>query len=129
MDKPKNDILQAEDVKLLVDTFYEKVNRDGLLAPVFNERAMVDWESHLPKMYAFWGSILLDSNEYRGKPFDVHAKHKEHIYPEHFEQWLKLFFETLDELFEGEKAALAKQRAQSIAAIFQYKLDFLRMNH
>lgn len=124
----KADIISKEDVKLLVDKFYEKVNKHALLSPVFNQVAHVNWEEHLPKMYAFWTGILLDTSEYRGQPFDKHAQHAEHITGDHFAVWLKLFHETIDEYFEGEKAKLAKMRADSIAAIFQYKLDFMKMN-
>ncbi|MBC6608077.1 group III truncated hemoglobin, partial [Hymenobacter sp. BT188] len=48
------DIQNEADIKLLVDTFYNKVNADALLAPVFNEFAHVDWPVHLPRMYDFW---------------------------------------------------------------------------
>ncbi len=122
------DIKNKEDIKILVDTFYAKVNQDELLSPIFNEKAKVNWEAHLPRMYQFWSSLLLDSNEYRGQPFDKHAEHSDHIHAEHFNRWISLFNETIDELFVGEKAKLAKTRAQSIGAIFQYKLDFIRNN-
>ncbi|MDX5396941.1 MAG: group III truncated hemoglobin, partial [Hymenobacteraceae bacterium] len=54
---PKKDILAQEDIIKLVDTFYEKVNQDELLAPVFNDFAAVNWQTHLPVMYDFWGSV------------------------------------------------------------------------
>jgi len=41
----------------------------------------------------------------------------------HFTRWLQLFTATVDELFEGEKAELAKQRALSIATVMQLKLE------
>jgi hemoglobin len=122
------DIENSEDIKNLVDAFYAKVNQDELLSPIFNQAAKVNWETHLPRMYQFWASLLLDSNEYRGQPFDKHAKHSEHIHAIHFDRWVLLFNQTIDELFEGEKAKLAKTRAESIGAIFQYKLDFIRNN-
>ena len=40
-----------------------------------------------------------------------------------FDRWLSLFTTTVDELFEGQKAEEAKQRAVSIAGIFQYKMN------
>ena len=52
----KNDILTREDIKLLVDRFYDKVQSDPLLGPVFSH---VDWPHHLPIMYNFWSSMLL----------------------------------------------------------------------
>ena len=41
---------------------------------------------------------------------------------QHFETWLRYFNETVDELFEGEKAFLAKERALSIATVMKIKL-------
>lgn len=124
----KSDIITPDDIKLLVDNFYAKVNDNDLLSPIFNHIAKTDWPSHLPKMYAFWSGILLGTAEYRGQPFEKHAQHAEHIHAEHFQEWLKLFHATIDEHFEGEKAKLAKQRADSIASIFQYKIDFMKVN-
>jgi hemoglobin len=122
------DITTKDDVQRFVHAFYDKVNADDLLSPVFNNRAHVDWESHLPKMVKFWSSILLDSNEYRGQPFDKHAEHAQYIHAEHFERWLSLFESTLRELFAGEKTDLAIMRAKSIGSVFQYKLEFIRIN-
>jgi hemoglobin len=47
-----------------------------------------------------------------------------HFTPEHFERWIKLFTTTVDELFEGDKAELAKQRALSIATVMQLKIIY-----
>ncbi len=124
----RKDIENIEDIKVLVDSFYAKVNQDELLSPIFNKIAKVNWDAHLPRMYQFWEGLLLDKSEYRGQPFDKHAAHSEHIHAQHFDRWIKLFEETINEHFEGEKATLAKTRASSIGAIFQYKLDFIRNN-
>jgi len=43
--------------------------------------------------------------------------------PEHFQQWIKLFSQTVDELFSGEKASLAKERAVSISSLMQIKIE------
>ena len=124
----KKEIEDIGDIERLVSLFYDKVNQDDLLSVVFNVHAETNWVSHLPKMVQFWSGILLDTSEYRGKPFDAHAKQSEHISPDHFKRWITLFRETVSENFEGEKAALAIQRAESIGAIFQHKLDFMRLN-
>ncbi len=67
------DILSLDDIKALVDTFYEKVRNDELLAPVFNSRIGDRWPRHLEKMYAFWQTVLLDERTYFGSPFPPHA--------------------------------------------------------
>jgi hemoglobin len=118
------DITTENDVKLLVDSFYAKVNKDNLLSPVFNEFAQVDWEVHLPKMYRFWGTMLIGTMNYNGSAFAPHARLP--VNEEHFNRWLTLFRGTVDEHFEGQNAELAKQRAQSIASIFLYKIEALK---
>ena len=40
----------------------------------------------------------------------------------HFDEWLKLWNESLDELYEGEHAETARTRAESIAGIMAYKM-------
>ncbi len=115
-----NDIKQREDIKILVDRFYDKVKSDPLLAPVFSH---VDWPHHLPIMYDFWSSMLLGDQTYRGNPLQKHLHLA--IDKSHFSRWLALFEETVDENFAGDKAAEVKSRAQSIAGIFQYKMGLM----
>src|SRR6187549_3239258 len=117
MNVKKTDILQREDVKIMVDEFYDKVKSDALLGPAFSH---VDWSHHLPIMYDFWSSMLLGDQTYRGNPLQRHL----HLAVDktHFEQWLVLFKETIDENFVGEKADEVKMRAESIAGIFQVKM-------
>lgn len=120
----KNDISTPADVKLMVDTFYDKVQADGLLGPVFNEVAQVNWDSHLPIMYTFWENLLLGTARYNGRPFPKHAPLP--VDPTHFMQWIKLFEATVDELFLGEKAEEAKGRGRAIALVFMGKMGLLK---
>jgi hemoglobin len=113
----KLDITQRDDVKTLVDRFYDKVKNDPLLGPVFSH---VDWPHHLPVMYNFWSSMLLGDQSYRGNPLQKHLPLA--IDKSHFSQWLALFNETVDENFAGDKAEEVKMRAYSIAGIFQIKM-------
>ncbi|WP_152268944.1 group III truncated hemoglobin [Agriterribacter humi] len=118
------DILNLEDVKKLVDAFYGKVRENDLLAPVFNERIKDRWPEHLAKMYTFWQTILLEERTYFGSPFPPHAKLPvEHA---HFGEWMKLFTQTVDELFTGEKAKEAKWRAGKMAEMFEYKIEYYK---
>ncbi|AFM03089.1 truncated hemoglobin [Bernardetia litoralis DSM 6794] len=123
MEATKQDIKNEEDIKLLVDTFYDKVNQNILLSPIFNDFAHVNWESHLPTMYRFWNGILFGEGGYKGSPFEKHIPLP--IDKTHFENWLILFKETVDALFEGNKADEAKQRATIIAYTFQSKLEYM----
>lgn len=117
----KKDIENRNDVELFVNRFYEKVEVDDLLGPVFKD---LNWPHHLPIMYNFWSSLLLGDQTYAGNPLQKHLPLS--IDSSHFEQWLKLFTQTLDENFSGEKTDEAKQRAQSIAQIFQLKMGIIK---
>jgi hemoglobin len=126
LEEINKDILTLEDIKLLVDTFYDKVREDQLLGPVFNERIQNRWPEHLAKMYTFWQTVLLGEHTYYGSPFPPHANLP--VGKEHFERWLSLFSQTLNELFSGEIASEALWRANKMAVMFQYKIDHYRSN-
>jgi hemoglobin len=113
----KTDITTRDHIEILVNEFYDKVRGDELLAPVFSH---VNWPHHLPIMYNFWSSMLLGDQSYRGNPFAKHLPLP--IGAEHFDQWLKLFRETVQENFEGQKAEEVLMRAESIAGIFQARM-------
>lgn len=122
----KKDIATLEDIKLLVNRFYDNVRKDELLADIFSNKIEDRWPQHLEKMYCFWQTVLLEEHTYYGSPFLPHAKLP--IDAEHFERWLKLFYETVDSLFEGEKATRAKWQGQRMAEMFQSKIEYYR-NH
>jgi hemoglobin len=105
-----NDIQSKQDVTNLVNWFYGKVLQDELLAPFF---ARLDFEAHKPKMIHFWSFVLLNEPGYKTNVTEKHLHMP--LKPEHFERWLHLFKETIDESFSGENAELAKQRAGIIA--------------
>lgn len=115
------DISDRKDIIFLVDSFYKKVNSDELLAPVF---AHVDWPAHRPIMYNFWSSMLLGDQSYQGNPFQKHVHLA--INSAHFNRWLELFKQTVDENFVGFKADEVKSRAQNIAGVFQHKMGLLK---
>ena len=120
----KNDINSRGDVERLVTKFYEKVIADPLLGPIFTEVVQVNWEKHLPVMFNFWENALFYTGNYSGNPMMSHQRLNE-IFPlqeQHFNQWVLLLTETVDELFEGEKANLAKQKALSISTILRIKI-------
>ena len=123
----RKQILFQENVKQLVDTFYEKVRKDELLGNIFNERIQNRWSEHLEKMYRFWQTLLLDEHTYFGSPFPPHASMP--VTAAHFERWRKLFDETVDELFIGEKADEAKWRAEKMAEMFLYKIEYYKNNN
>ena len=122
----KTAISNLEDVKMLVDQFYGKVQKDDLIGPIFNEVIQDNWGVHLQKMYSFWQTLLLNEHTYHGAPFLPHMELP--IDPHHFDRWMELFTETVDEHFEGEVANEAKWRASKMASLFMSKLEYYRKN-
>jgi hemoglobin len=120
------EILNIDDIKLLVDSFYRKVKEDKLLATIFNERIKDNWPEHLEKMYRFWQTVLLNEHTYYGSPFVPHANLP--IDEEYFNQWIFLFCQTIDEIFAGEKASEAKWRAEKMAEMFLHKIKYCQDN-
>ncbi len=120
------DITTIDDIRNLVDSFYDKVREDEILGPIFIEKIGERWPEHLARMYAFWQTILLHEHTYFGSPFPPHARLP--IEKEHFDRWLDLFHMTIDENFDGEKAIEAKWRAGKMAEMFQYKIAHFQEN-
>lgn len=125
------DIENRDDIITLVNTFYTEVRKDDLLAPIFDERVKINWEKHLPVMYDFWENIVFYTGGYSGNPMQVHKQmhDKFSLSTADFARWIQLFTKTVDQLFEGEHAELAKQRAISIATVMQMKILHPSMLH
>lgn len=118
------EITKLDDIKLLVNTFYSRVQKDDLIGSIFNEKIQDHWNEHLEKMYTFWQTIMLDEHTYSGSPFPPHANLP--VEKEHFDRWISIFTQTVDELFEGEKATEIKWRASQMAVMFHSKIQYFR---
>lgn len=119
------DIKDFDDIKTLIDRFYTQVRADEVIGPIFNEVAHINWETHLPVMYDFWEYLLLNGKNYTGNPiqkhFDLHERYA--LSGEHFDRWLLLFQQTVDQNFSGPIAEDAKFRAFSITTVWKPKFS------
>ncbi len=116
----KKDIENRADIALLVRTFYLKIRSDAVLGPIFN-KIITHWEPHFELLTDFWESQLLLKRKYHGNPVlahqEVDTKMNYNLTSEHFGLWLNLWFETITELFDGETAFIAKNRAQKMSTM------------
>ncbi len=123
MNKP--DLEGRAGIETLVNSFYGRVRSDELIGFIFDEVARTDWESHLPKMYAFWETVMFRSGGYTGNPLAAHAK----LVPltkmgrEQFDRWLELFRSTVDDLFAGENAEHIKNCAADMANVIHARIN------
>ena len=112
----RHDIATRADVELLMRTFYRAAATDDLLGPVF-AAAHVDWPEHLATVTDFWMWQLLGVRGYEGNPLRAHEPaHRVTPFTDaHFDRWLTLFTETVEELFEGPTSDMARARAAKMA--------------
>ncbi len=99
-------------IEKLVRAFYQRVQADPMLGPVFAAR-IKDWEPHLRQMFAFWSSVALMSGRYHGQPMRKHLPLP--VDGRHFDRWLGLFEETAREVCPPKAAAHFLERARRIA--------------
>lgn len=119
--------ITKKNIRIMVDRFYSKILKDEMLAGFFIEKLgdeMIsdEWQEHLNKLTDFWASIILGDTAYSGQPVKPHM-HMEGLKRETFQQWLKLFFETVDRFYAKEAADTFKTRSEMIAANFMKLLN------
>jgi hemoglobin len=126
-----HDIENRKDIEALINSFYDKVKQDNVIGFIFNDVAKVNWKKHLPVMYNFWENLIFLKNTYSGNPMlaHIHLNELVKLKEEHFRRWLQLFTNTVDELYEGKNALMAKEKAISIATIIKTKLVSVSNNN
>jgi len=115
----KKDIENREDIDLLMRVFYQRAMADETIGYIFTDVAKLDLKHHLPIIGDFWETLLFQTRVYQKhgrNPLMVHGELnvKEPLLPKHFERWLEIFTETVDELFYGERSDFLKMRARMI---------------
>jgi hemoglobin len=107
MNELKQLLLTRGDVSKLLYHFYGKIEQDRQLAPFFVEVLGEHKTKHMEKLIDFWEMQLFGLNNYAGNPMQVHKDlhQRSPLSSELFDLWLRLFKESVNELFEGENAA------------------------
>ncbi len=119
-----NDIKNKEDIELLINKFYSKVILDDLIGQIFTQVIKFSWDKHIPIMISFWNTLLFGVGDYKGNPMLKHIDLNK-IFPlnaDHFERWISLWQQTINENFFGTIANEAIIKAQNIANLMQYKI-------
>ena len=121
----RRDIETRDDVERLVRAFYGKALEDEIIGFIFTDVAKLDLEAHVPRITSFWETVLLDTPTYGSSAFEPHAKlnAKVKLREGHFQRWLQLWFGTVDELFEGDRANAAKIHALRVGQAFHNRLQ------
>jgi len=120
------DKITHENIRTLVMSFYAKIIHDETVGPFFIAKLGEDindehWVTHLETIVGFWTSLAFGTPKYSGNLFLPHTQLGD-LKRETFEQWLKLFAETLDEVYVDAIAQKFKERSQIIAGNFMRNL-------
>ncbi|MEO1260400.1 MAG: group III truncated hemoglobin [Bacteroidota bacterium] len=125
----KNDIQDRSDIRKLVTAFYEKLLKEEEFRHLFLEVAEIDVLEHIDVLIDFWESVLFQVGKYKRDLVDIHLglnqKYHFGLKEKHFKDWLEIFNSTVDDLFTGNKAKDAKDRALSLATIIKMNIDDL----
>lgn len=95
--------ITPEVLEAIVEEFYTRVRAHSVLRPLFDEPIEDRWPEHLEKMKSFWLSIALNAGTYSGKPVPAHQVLID-VEPWHFEIWLDLFTQTVQDTTQSEAA-------------------------
>ncbi|HIC13348.1 MAG TPA: group III truncated hemoglobin [Sulfurimonas sp.] len=107
----------------LVLGFYTRVLKDDLIGPIFIDILGKDlkeekWKEHITLLTNFWASLALGEKDYKSSPFAPHIEFKERLSVKAFEQWLKLFNETLNSIYHPQIANQFLAKSKTIAGNF-----------
>jgi hemoglobin len=118
------DIETRDDCETLVRAFYGRALEDPIIGWIFTDVAHLDLEAHVPVLTAFWETLLLGAQTYDRGAFHPHAAlhAKVELRAGHFDQWLSLWYRTVNELFAGPRAEAAKAHAYRLGSAFQMRL-------
>lgn len=106
--------ISDDEIATMVHVFYARVRKDAVLAPLFDVVRPEAWPPHMATMRDFWSSILRASGRYKGAPMAVHLP-MTHLQLGDFERWLALFQDTVEQLFDADKAKVIVGKAENIA--------------
>ena len=112
-----------ENLNKLVVKFYAKVVKDDLIGAIFTDTLGKDlksetWQAYIQLLTDFWASVALGDFAYTGSPFAPHVKLEDRLSIKAFEQWLKLFFETLNTIYVPQIAEQFLAKSKNIAGNF-----------
>ncbi len=119
-----SDIETRHDIIHLLEVFYAKALNDEVIGYFFTTVKKVNMAEHLPVITDFWEMVLLGGSNYKKNAIAPHLQLNQlsRLEEKHFNRWVQLFNSTVDELYEGKLATIAKQRALSIATVMKIKI-------
>jgi hemoglobin len=122
-----NDIESREDILVIMRQFYNKLLADESISFYFTNITDVDQhlEHHFELLATFWEQSLFMKGGYSNNMFQIHKElHEKHKFTkDHFDTWLKHFYNSIDAHFAGTYALQMKTNALNMATVMQIKFQ------
>lgn len=112
------DDLRDEDLHDTLTAFYHTIEGDPLLAPYF---AGLDMPAHMPRIEAFWSTLLFHTGRYSDNAFKPHLA-MPGLTAEHFAHWVATLESTVDARAAGPYAERMKALGHRVAYSMQLRL-------
>ncbi|WP_171026521.1 group III truncated hemoglobin [Mesorhizobium comanense] len=115
--------ISDEQIRQLVDSFYDEIRADADLEPIFERVVAGDWETHLAKMYDFWSSAMLTTGPCKAS-FAAVRKHMGGLEADLLDRCLALFGDSCDEVLDSETAGLCWLKAAHLVESLKLTLFY-----
>jgi hemoglobin len=114
-------------LEVVVTSFYHKALRDDHIGHFFMLELGEDiendaWEEHIDILVDFWASVFLDDPLYKSDPYGPHFTIIG-LKKEHFATWMRLFGQTLREVYTLEVVEAFEAKALEYSKDFISRLD------
>ena len=115
-DTDMTDLDTPQNIDLFIHSFYNKLLKDELMAPLFLDHANIDITTHLSTISLYWQKMLWGDPQYNNHTMNIHrAIHRDHPFEaQHFRRWFFYFEQTATESFSGTFTEKALDIAQKI---------------
>ncbi len=114
---PSRDI-QESDLHATLTAFYDVIAVHPMLRRYFES---IDMSTHMPRIEAFWSTLLFHTRRYTGNAFRPHLAMPD-LEAKHFAFWVQSLEAIVDSRFAGPAASLMKDLAHRIAYSMQVRL-------
>ena len=110
--------ITESDLHDTLTSFYDTITVDPGLRRYFDD---IDMQSHMPRIVAFWSTLLFHTRHYSGNAFRPHLD-MQGLNADHFALWVGSLENVVDARFAGPSASLMKDLAHRIAYSMQVRL-------
>lgn len=112
----KFDTITEDNLQVFTKAFYDAVQEDDLLGPVFHARIGTtdeDWAPHMERVNQFWSSLLLNKGTFKGKMVPIHNQIP-NLETEHFKRWMEIFMATVNTYYATSPSLDLMIKAQTV---------------